>query len=304
MQRLHIDWRAIFPGWLLAVASRYIFLFVNLFITGILEALEKKGFPFATAVNEWNLLIKYVIITFPCLAVAGLITGRLSRNQPILNATIMGILFILADIWFCSMRIKLTDWSIVLGTLAVAPGAVLGGYIAKTRRNSSLQDHPTAELPKKAWKIILASGIGIPPVVQTAAAAFYSNDPIFIFIMGQLMFIMMNLPAALLNVMTFALFLFLAQWRLRTSPKDLPSILLPRKFGLMLAFGVFCSLNIAIHTVYWIEIYGSKNVSSTIGIGLFFYLLWAVGSMPLGYAIGWLIGRVAIRLRRRLHDDR
>jgi hypothetical protein len=300
MQRLQIDWRAIFPGWLLAVASRYIFLFVNLLITGILEALEKKGFSFAMAANEWRLLIKYVIIAFPCLAVAGLITGRLSRNRPILNATVMGILFILGDIWFCSMKIKLTDWSIVLGTLAVAPGALLGGYIAKTRRSPSFQDHPHAELPKKAWKIILALGIGIPPVVQTATAAFYVNEPIFIFIMGQLMFIMMNLPAVFINVLTFALFLFPAQWRLRTSPKDLPAILLPRKFGLMLAFGVFCSINIAIHTAYWIHLYGSKNISSTVGIGFVLYLFWAVGSMPLGYGVGWLIGRAAIRLGRRL----
>jgi hypothetical protein len=300
MQRLHLDWRAIFPGWLIAVASRYIFLFVNLLVTGILEALEKKGFSFAMAVIEWRLLVKYIIIAFPCLAVAGLITGRLSRNQPILNATVMGILFILGDIWFCSMKIKLIDWSIVLGTLAVAPGALLGGYIAKTRRSPSFQDHPHAELPKKIWKIILAIGIGIPPVTQIAAAIFYERYGMFDAITALVIVPIMLLPLIFMNAIVFVALLFLAQWRLRTSPKDLPSILLPRKIGLIFALGIVCSLHIAVYIAYGVDTWGSSNPSSTAGIGLLFYLIYAVGSMPLVYGVGWLIGRAAIRLGRRL----
>ncbi len=157
---------------------------------------------------------------------------------------------------------------------------------------------PIREMPhfskRNFWGIILL-GLVLPWIVRTAVEAFFRPDqigwilarfPSLLFASGHNLFLL-----GLINAIPFVVFAFLTRWRYRLSAAENAKTFLPHKWGIILAGLTVFAMTLFIQLVVWMDVFKPMGGSSTAVIAFVFLPFYALALMPVGYLVGFLIGK-------------
>jgi hypothetical protein len=97
---------------------------------------------------------------------------------------------------------------------------------------------------------------------------------------------------SVLNALPVVLFVLLARWRYRIGHPEDRAGFFPHKIGVVAAGLAVFGISLFIHLVVWIDVFNPKSGSSTAVIAFVFLPFYALALMPVGYLVGWLIGKL------------
>lgn len=147
---------------------------------------------------------------------------------------------------------------------------------------------------KEFWGAILL-GFVLPWVVRISVEAFFKPDqigrilarfPELLFASGHNLFLL-----GLLSALPFVVFVFMTRWRYKMSTAEDPKTFLPHKWGVIFAGVTVLAMSLFIQLVVWIDVFNPKGGSSTAVIAFVFLPFYALALMPVGYLVGFLIGK-------------
>lgn len=89
----------------------------------------------------------------------------------------------------------------------------------------------------------------------------------------------------------------MTRWRYRISAAEEPNSFLPHKWGILFAGLAVFGLSLFIQLVVWMDVFNPAGGSSTAVIAFVFLPFYALALMPVGYGLGWLVGKHFLRNR-------
>lgn len=114
--------------------------------------------------------------------------------------------------------------------------------------------------------------------------------PFLLFASGHNLFLL-----GLINAVPFVVFAFLTRWRYRMSAMENAKTFRSHKWGVIGAGFVVFAMSLFIQLVVWMDVFNPKGGSSTAVIAFVFLPFYALALMPVGYLVGWFLGRVSAR---------
>ncbi len=135
----------------------------------------------------------------------------------------------------------------------------------------------------------------LPWIVRILVEAFFKPDqivriltrfPQLLFSSGHNLFLL-----GLINAIPFVVFAFLARWRYRLSAAEDVKTFLPHKWGVIFAGLTVFAMTLFIQLVVWMDVFNPAGGSSTAVIAFVFLPFYALALMPVGYLVGFLIGK-------------
>lgn len=142
-------------------------------------------------------------------------------------------------------------------------------------------------------------GIAMPWLVRILVEAAYKPEqivailtrfPSLLFAPGHNLFLL-----GLINSIPFIVFAFLTRWRYRMSAMEDAKTFQPHKWGVIGAGLTVFAMTLFIQLVVWMGVFNPRGGSSTAVIAFVFLPFYALALMPVGYLVGWLLGRVSAR---------
>jgi hypothetical protein len=139
----------------------------------------------------------------------------------------------------------------------------------------------------------------MPWLVRILVEAAYKPEQIFailtrfpslLFAPGHNLFLL-----GLINAIPFVVFAFLTRWRYRLSAAEDAKTFRPHKWGIAAAGFVVFAMTLFIQLVVWMDVFNPQGGSSTAVIAFVFLPFYALALMPVGYLVGYLLGRLAVR---------
>jgi hypothetical protein len=152
---------------------------------------------------------------------------------------------------------------------------------------------------KKNFWAIITFGVAQSWLVRILVEASYKPDqtgailarfPSLLFAPGHNLFLL-----GLINAIPFIVFAFLTRWRYRMSAAEGAKTFRPHKWGIVGAGLVVFGMTVFIQWVVWADVFNPAGGSSTAVIAFIFLPFYALALMPVGYLVGYLLGRVAVR---------
>ena len=125
--------------------------------------------------------------------------------------------------------------------------------------------------------------------------AFYKPDqivrilarfPELLFASGHNLFLL-----GVINAIPFVVFAFLTRWRYRLSAAEDAKTFCPHKWGIIGAGLTVFAMTLFIQLVVWMDVFNPAGGSSTAVIAFVFLPFYALALMPVGYLVGFLIGK-------------
>jgi hypothetical protein len=135
----------------------------------------------------------------------------------------------------------------------------------------------------------------LPWVVRISVEAFFKPSeigrilarfPELLFASGHNLFLL-----GLINSIPFVVFAFLTRWRYRLGGAEDAKTFRPHKWGVIFAGLTVLAMTLFVQLVVWIGVFNPKGGSSTAVIAFVFLPFYALALMPVGYLIGFFIGK-------------
>ena len=135
----------------------------------------------------------------------------------------------------------------------------------------------------------------MPWIVRILVESFFKPDqigrilarfPELLFASGHNLFLL-----GVMNAIPFVVFAFLTRWRCRMSGAEDPKAFFPHKLGIIVAGLAVLGISLFIQLVVWADVFSPKGGSSTAVIAFVFLPFYAMALMPVGYLVGFLIGK-------------
>ncbi len=148
--------------------------------------------------------------------------------------------------------------------------------------------------PKTFWGLIVL-GLVLPWIIRIGVEIFYHPErtvsalvkfPALLFAKGHNLFLL-----GVLNVIPVIIFLLLTRWRYRIGQAEDPAAFFPHKIGIIAAGVVVFGVGLLINLIVWMDVFRPAGGSSTAVIAFVFMPFYTLALMPVGYLVGWGIGK-------------
>ena len=155
---------------------------------------------------------------------------------------------------------------------------------------------PRNTFSKKIFWFLILLGLILPWILRISVEAFFkpeqigrilSDFPRLLFAPGHNLFLL-----GILNAFPVAIFVFLGRWRYKACAGLEPAAFFPHQLGIILAGLAVFGMSLFIHLVVWMDVFSPKGGSSTSVIAFVFLPFYALAAMPVGYLLGWLMGKL------------
>jgi hypothetical protein len=159
-----------------------------------------------------------------------------------------------------------------------------------------LIEHRGNTFSKKMFWVLILLGLFLPWMARISVEAFFKPEqigrilrdfPRLLFAPGHNLFLL-----GIIGAIPVVIFALLTRWRYKACAGLEPAAFFPHKLGIIAAGLAVFGMSLFIHLVVWIDVFNPKGGSSTSVIAFVFLPFYALAAMPVGYLLGWLMGKL------------